>query len=502
MYFFLSAGIGQNLTGIEHAILKRKKIFDACSLSHKIVTINFNPNYFDNLSLHGIDKGSFLNLYDFYQDLIFKESVSNRIEDYLLKIAGNSKIESQTGSKDVKVFINDIYLFYIHFFDNGQISYINFFDVNRVKFKREIYTETGYLCKVIYLENNKQKNINYLNSKGDVFLEENYDGENKISLITLYYNNKKNYFKDKNDFIKFWFKSIICLYRNPIFYSDKNKLYNEILLEIKSTDFKLISVFHSVHVSDPKEMDTGRINSNYQISLNRKESFDGFIVSTIQQKKDLMKRFGENLKVWVIPPTYADIDNDKLEEDKLEEDKPFTLISVGRYYIEKRLHHIIEATQLLKVKYPTIRLNLFGFGDSRDNFNYEKKIRKYVVDHQLENNVFFMGYVHNISDCIREARVSVVTSTIEGFCIGILDSLAVGTPVVAYDIKYGPKDMIEDNYSGYLVEEENIEQLAKAIEKCYLEPDMRLKAKQSAQKYSLESNKKSWLNHVLELSNV
>ncbi len=48
MYFFLSAGIGANLTGIEHAILKRKKVFDACGLAHKIVTLNYNPNYLNN----------------------------------------------------------------------------------------------------------------------------------------------------------------------------------------------------------------------------------------------------------------------------------------------------------------------------------------------------------------------------------------------------------------------------------------------------------------------
>ncbi|WP_301284718.1 glycosyltransferase [Acinetobacter pseudolwoffii] len=90
----------------------------------------------------------------------------------------------------------------------------------------------------------------------------------------------------------------------------------------------------------------------------------------------------------------------------------------------------------------------------------------------------------------------------KGFCIGILDSLAVGTPVVAYDIKYGPNEIIEDEYSGYLVEDGDIEALALAIEKTLLNNVMRDNAKESAKKYSLELNKQKWMNHLLELSNV
>ncbi len=110
--------------------------------------------------------------------------------------------------------------------------------------------------------------------------------------------------------------------------------------------------------------------------------------------------------------------------------------------------------------------------------------------------------MHNISDKIRNAHVSVVTSTIEGFCIGILDSLSVGTPVVAYDIKYGPNALIEQNLSGVLVENENIQALAIAIEQCYLNPHMRTHAIKSAKKYDLNSYKKKWLDHLLELSYV
>lgn len=498
MYFFLSAGIGKNLTGIEHAILKRKKIFDNCSLAHKIVTLNFNPNYIENLLLHGIDSASFLNLYDSYQNLIFVEQKYNGLDQYISKLSGDVRVEIQEKTGDAKIYVNDIYTLYIHFFDNKNISYVNYFDVNRVKFKREIYNKIGYLCKVIYLERNIQKNVHYFNQKNTLVLEEIYN-DKELSLIILYSDAKQSFFSNKNELMKFWFQELVLHYPNSVFYSDKNKLYNEILISIKSSSFKLISVFHSIHVSNPKQIENGKINSNYQLSLSNKDKFDGFICSTNQQRQDLLERFGSDLNIWVIPPAYSE--NQDIQGGAILEDR-FRVISVGRYYVEKRLHHIIEAVDLLKKDYPSIQLDLYGFGDARDNFVYEKKIRQYVVDHQLEDNVHFKGYVQNILDHIADATVSVVTSTIEGFCIGILDSLAVGTPVVAYDIKYGPNEIIENEYSGYLVEDGNIEALALAIEKTLLNNVMRDNAKDSAKKYSLQLNKQKWINHLLELSNV
>ncbi len=69
---------------------------------------------------------SFLNLYDDYQQLIFAPYRKNGLQDYLKGISGQMTIEENRNTGDVRVYINDIYRFYIHFFNNGNISYINF----------------------------------------------------------------------------------------------------------------------------------------------------------------------------------------------------------------------------------------------------------------------------------------------------------------------------------------------------------------------------------------
>ena len=164
MYFFLSAGVGQRLTGIEHAILRRGKIFSACAMDYKIVTLNHNPNYLKNLTAHNISENNFLNLYDSFQKIIFLDFKENSLHHFTSSLSGNIRVEKTSNSEDVRVYINDIYTFYIHFFDNGQISYINYFYGQRVKFKREFFTEHGWLSKGIYLENNAPKQVHYLDN--------------------------------------------------------------------------------------------------------------------------------------------------------------------------------------------------------------------------------------------------------------------------------------------------------------------------------------------------
>lgn len=39
----------------------------------------------------------------------------------------------------------------------------------------------------------------------------------------------------------------------------------------------------------------------------------------------------------------------------------------------------------------------------------------------------------------------------EGFSLALLESLAHGVPVISYDIKYGPSELITSDFNGYLI---------------------------------------------------
>ncbi|WP_035315104.1 glycosyltransferase [Brochothrix campestris] len=93
----------------------------------------------------------------------------------------------------------------------------------------------------------------------------------------------------------------------------------------------------------------------------------------------------------------------------------------------------------------------------------EKKLQLLIKDLQLEAAVFLEGHTNEPKKVLQTADFSVLTSLYEGFGMVIQESLAVGTPVIAYDIKYGPADMIDNGSNGYLVQNGNIVDLAKRM---------------------------------------
>lgn len=71
-------------------------------------------------------------------------------------------------------------------------------------------------------------------------------------------------------------------------------------------------------------------------------------------------------------------------------------------------------------------------------------------------------------------------------------------PVISYDIKYGPKEIVINNHNGLLVESGNIELLAKAVDKLIENADKRknmsIKANTSLNKFDSEVITKQWLD--------
>ncbi|MGY5385556.1 glycosyltransferase, partial [Staphylococcus haemolyticus] len=78
-------------------------------------------------------------------------------------------------------------------------------------------------------------------------------------------------------------------------------------------------------------------------------------------------------------------------------------------------------------------------------------------------NIILHGFSNEIESALQEACLKIFTSKKEGFALSILESLSKGTPVISYDVDYGPNEMIENGKNGYLIEEGNEGEMAKVI---------------------------------------
>lgn len=88
--------------------------------------------------------------------------------------------------------------------------------------------------------------------------------------------------------------------------------------------------------------------------------------------------------------------------------------------------------------------------------------QKIVSDLQLNDYIKFLGYRRDIEKLMHISNLAVATSRQEGLCIHLAEAMFCGLPCIA-TVERGHKELIQDGYNGYLVEQDNYIQLSKKI---------------------------------------
>ena len=167
---------------------------------------------------------------------------------------------------------------------------------------------------------------------------------------------------------------------------------------------------------------------------------------------------------------YNGIDADFLDKktdfsllDKFKDnDKTFIMLTVSRLLPRKGQDYVIKA--LSKIKNKNIKYICVGEG------SYKEKYKSLVKSNNLENNVFFVGgidreEIHKYYDCADLFILCNRTwnSKIEGLPNVAIESMARSTPVLG-SRNSGTEELIDDNKNGYLVDSEDIDDIASKIE--------------------------------------
>jgi glycosyltransferase involved in cell wall biosynthesis len=108
-------------------------------------------------------------------------------------------------------------------------------------------------------------------------------------------------------------------------------------------------------------------------------------------------------------------------------------LAVGRVAPNKALEHAIAALAVARQHAdPDATLRVVG---KPATDAYERALRRYVADLGLEDAVTFTGYATDaaVAAAYATSDVLVVTSEHEGFCVPVVEAMAAGLPVVAFD---------------------------------------------------------------------
>src|SRR5699024_10267646 len=238
---------------------------------------------------------------------------------------------------------------------------------------------------------------------------------------------------------------------------------------------------HSSHLVDDS------IKETYKYLLNNQEKVDNLVILTKEQHEDLLKYGIENNKMTVVPHSITI--KQESEKNKFE-NRNKEIVFVGRLESEKQIDHSIKAFELIAKRYPEWTFSIYGDGSEFE------KLDKLIKERGLQERVILKGFIDNPNKVFRNAAFSVVTSRYEGFGLIILESINEGCPVLSYDFKYGPKDIIIQNETGKIVKKNDIKGLAKGMEDMITNPlNSELKIDT---KFNQTNNLKKWHEILLE----
>lgn len=212
--------------------------------------------------------------------------------------------------------------------------------------------------------------------------------------------------------------------------------------------------------------------------------FDKFVVLTNEDKG----YWGQLPNIEVIPNAAMHIGN------KYSDSTAHRIIAVGRLDYQKGFDRLIEAWALIQKhkKYKDWNLDIFGQGEWHD------MLQQMIERHGLQDNTHINRPTRDIGTEYAKSSLLVMSSNYEGFPMVMIEAMACGLPVVSFDFKCGPKDIIKDGINGLLVPNGNIDALAQAMIKIMdndtYRKELSLNARQVVSTYSEDTVMAKWIS--------
>ena len=120
------------------------------------------------------------------------------------------------------------------------------------------------------------------------------------------------------------------------------------------------------------------------------------------------------------------------------------IICVARFEERKGQSRLLKVFEKALKDRPDMHLYYLGYGKTED------EIKNEVKKQGLDSSVHFLGYIDNPFPVMLQSDVSCLLSTSEGFPMCLLESQALGKPIVA-TIVGGTKILIQDDLCGSII---------------------------------------------------
>ncbi|MBW1605264.1 glycosyltransferase [Lactobacillus sp. Sy-1] len=499
-FLFVNENIFTFNSGTEFSAMNRQKLFKENKRSSKIVTRNYNQGLHQEIEKYGLDSDDVLNMYDYFQnvtDVPHKHAFlrySDMVDKNEYKIDGVDNNKSYIEQKGKVVAQVNIFPLTV-----GEIGTVDYYDRFGNTSSRDVWDGRGFRSKTQYLHPDGQVGHEILfDYKGNAVMEithMNINGQVHPTMFKLLnYKGHNRRFNTEDELFEFFLNEISDP-KTTVLINDRPTL-TEVVARVKNVAARY-QFLHNEQTTDANLAGSAK-GKLYPIleTLFHKHlpDYDGLIVSTPQQRDDLSRLFPE-IKTYAIFDTALFNDQEEKIRESLSDDRDNNVVYVGRIFHDKHIDQLLQIVSFAKNRVPNIHLDVVGYFESEE---YRQELLELAKKLGLETNVDFKGYLvgKDKEAVLSQAKVMVQTSFGEGLSMSLVNGLEYGLAEVAYDVNYGPRNIIDNDVNGYLIPAGNVREAASHIDDILLDNKLFKKLSNGslvkAKEFSSENVNKQW----------
>ncbi|MGL3806117.1 glycosyltransferase [Paeniglutamicibacter sp. R2-26] len=219
--------------------------------------------------------------------------------------------------------------------------------------------------------------------------------------------------------------------------------------------------FHSTHISPGEDPLTGKLSDAHQGIIANRENWDGITFLTRSQREAFVARFGDQGNTVVISNA---VDGPAELPDFARRERSL-VVHVGRFTKGKNLPEVVDIVHDVAAGGTPVRLDLIGEGEQH------RDLEEHVRKRGMEAIVRFRGHLDNVEEELSASKVLLLCSKFEGQSLALLEAQAAGCVPVAYDVDFGPRDVIRHGVTGILVPFQDRRAAVRAVERLLRDDD-------------------------------
>ena len=133
------------------------------------------------------------------------------------------------------------------------------------------------------------------------------------------------------------------------------------------------------------------------------------------------------------------------------------IISCGRLSHEKGFDLLLIVAKKVFSVVEDWTWDIYGEGPEKN------ALQNLINEYGLSERVTLKGYCNNMLSMYKDYALDVFTSRREGCPMALIEAKTAGLPIISFDFRCGPRDLIEDGANGFIISDWDVDKMSERI---------------------------------------